>query len=384
MRYVRGTVRAIVSIYLLLFVVLVSVFAVERLAYIVNILLQYKIDLATIAILYASLLPDVADMVLPIAVVIATYTIMLRRREAREFLVLSSAGIGWAPIMAIALISAGLAAAMCLALSGWIKPAASHAFRINYAQAFAGALSKGIAGGKFYRQDDTVMYVSGPKPAGETQMRVLSFQGERLDRLTISDCAALSAVNERIFANLCAARIYQFGLDRPALTAGEQPCRFCASSSGELEITRIEGGRSVLAFDMNTLLQQASEPYAKDRPIWSLLRASGGLFQSVSDARLAGSYILTALTCFIAAGAGLGAVAATARRTGPIALAVAIGLVIGAMGLAQSDLVFAGPVGEPIVFYLTVFAAILVALAALVLPVRFFHRELVTPMFLQS
>ena len=115
MRYIRGTVRAIVSMYLLLFVVLVSVFAIERLAYIVNILLEYKIDLSTIAILYASLLPDVADMVLPIAVVIATYTIVLRRREAREFLVLSSAGIGLTPIMVIAFVSAGLAAAICLA-----------------------------------------------------------------------------------------------------------------------------------------------------------------------------------------------------------------------------------------------------------------------------
>lgn len=392
MRYIRGTVRAIVSMYLLLFVVLVSVFAIERLAYIVNILLEYKIDLSTIAILYASLLPDVADMVLPIAVVIATYTIVLRRREAREFLVLSSAGIGLTPIMVIAFVSAGLAAAICLALSGWIKPAASHAFRVNYAHAFAGALSKGISGGKFYRQDDMVMYVSEPKPDGNTQMRVLSFDGERLHRLTISDCAALFAIDERIFANLCAARIYQFGASRPekadagqaSPAAAGKPCRFCASASGKLEITRVEGGRSVFAFDMNTLLDQASEPYAKDRPIWSLLQTRDGAFQSVSDARLAGSYIMTALACFVAVGAGLGAVAATARRTGPAALGVAVGAVIAAIGLAQSDLVFSGPIGQPIMFYATVAMAILVAFAAIVFPVRLLHRELVTPMFLQS
>ena len=391
MRYVSATIVSTIVLFVAIFAALISVFAIEKFSYIIDIFLRFKIELRILAILYASILPDVADFILPIAVVLATYLVILRKREAREFLVLSSAGIGHRHLLLVGFGTAIVAVVLCGLLSGFVKPYASLAFRGYYAQAFANALSKGMPGGQIYRQDENFMFVSAPAAGAETQMRVFGFKGERLERLTISDCANLRAFGERILAELCDARIYLFGVDAPGVRGAasapgstEADCRLCMTDEGKLDVARIQVGRSSLAFDMATLLGQAPEPYGTDRDLVDLLGMTDGRFRSSADARMAGSRIVLALTCLFAVGAALGAVAATQRRTGPLALALAIALVIAAIVVARSEILFTGSMRDPLVFGLRLAAVLAVCAGSVIAVVFGFHRRLVTPMFIQA
>ncbi|MDP3898676.1 MAG: LptF/LptG family permease [Mesorhizobium sp.] len=394
MRYAGAITLSIIVLFVAIFATLVSVFAIEKLTNIIDIFLRFKIEPRILLLLYASILPDVADFILPIAVLIAVYVVVLRKREAREFLVLSSAGVGHRHLLVAGFGSAVVAVVLCGVLSGFVKPYASLAYRQQYAQAFANALSKGISGGQIYRQEENFMFVSAPSAGAAKQMRVFSFKEERLERLTISDCAELRAFGERILADLCDARIYLFGVDPPGVDnrrrdASSPPsdvsgCRFCTTETGDLDVARIQIGRSSLAFDMNTLLGQVAEPQSRNRSVVDLLGMRNGVFRSASDARLAGTYILLSLTCLLAVSIAFGAVAATAQRTGPLALGGGIALLIAAIVAASSGILLIGPVRNPLYFAGLVGTTALICAGTIVFVVYAFHRKLVTPMFMQA
>ena len=94
MLYISDSVARIVGLCLALTAALLTVFAVEKLTYLLSLALKFHVELPRFLLLYVAILPDVADFILPVTVVAATYLIVLRKREGREFLILSSAGTG--------------------------------------------------------------------------------------------------------------------------------------------------------------------------------------------------------------------------------------------------------------------------------------------------
>lgn len=393
MRYARSAAAAIVGLYVLIFALFIGIFSIEKFAYILDIFLRYSIDLPTLARLYASILPDAAEFLLPIAVTIACYVVILRKREAREFLILSAAGVGHRHLLLTAFGAAAVAVALSLFVTGFVKPFGSQSFHSNYAAARADALTKGVPGGQFYSQEGSVMFVSD-EPSGKEKLRVFQFSGNRLERLTASDCATLRSVGESVLAELCDARIYLLGVEqsgRTPLTAADvaqRPadggCRFCPAADGNLDVVKVEVGSSSLAFNMSELLAPVTGERVGEKNILQLLKMRDGAFASAREARMAGGQVLLALTCLLGVAAGLAAVAATARKTGPFALAGAIGLAICAMVAARSDVLLPGPVGQPLHLAALLSMAFAVSVLAVVAAVILLHRRLITPMYLQG
>lgn len=394
MRYPASAAAAIIGLCLLIFTLFILVFSIEKLAYIIDIFLNYGIDLRILARIYVSILPGAAEFLLPISITLACYVVILRKREAREFLILSGAGRGPGYFLVMTAAAATVAALLCLSLTGFVKPVSSQAFRHNYAEARANALTKGVPGGKFYPRQGSVMFVSGtPQAGGGDRLRVFDFNGVRLERLVASNCARLRSVGGNVVAGLCDAWIYLIGAEagpgggqdtqadaRPE--AGD--CRLCTTPQGKLDFARVHVGPSSIAFEMGHLLGPITGRSDAERNLFDLLTLEDGRFASEKHARMAGGHVLLALICVLGAAAALAAVAATTRSTGPFALSGAIALVIAAMVVARSGALLVGPVQQPAYFGALMLGAAATCAAALVLAALSLHHRLVTPMFIRG
>lgn len=394
MRYVADSVLRILGLVLAIFAALVAVMAIEKLATLVDIAMRFRVTLSSFTALYVSALPNTADFILPIAVVVGCYVVVLRKREAREYLVWASAGDGHRMLVSTAWLVGIAGALLCLWLSGFVKPAASSIFRETYAQAMADAVSSGLPGGKFYTQPDSVLFVASASAPNATKMRVFNFDGERLKRLTVSNCASLKAFGGQVQSQLCDARVYLFGIDSRSSSAaaasgqasrdGAGPCRLCADADGSLDIVRVEAGRSSLAFPMESVFPSTYEVPARDRSIIDLLVTRDGEFLDEKDAGRAASYILLAVTCILSVAAALLAVALTTGRAGVFALCGAIGAVIVAIVLVRSQVLQVWPLEDP-AWLIGVTAGCVILSLALIAAVAVACRErLITPMFVRS
>lgn len=390
MLYISDSVARIVGLCLALTAALLTVFAVEKLTYLLSLALKFHVELPRFLLLYVAILPDVADFILPVTVVTATYLIVLRKREGREFLILSSAGTGSGRLAAAALGAGLVTAGLCLVLAGFVKPAASFLFRVQYAQAVDSALSEGLPGGTFYKQGDTVMFVAADGEGFSKLMRVFGFKRDRLERIVVSDCADLHVKSGQVVSELCGARVYLFsavtaGQDRTG--SGDQPdagCRICAPADDQLDVVSVEAARSTIAFEMGDLVGGTPDKHAKDLNLFELLRIADGRFVSESNVRLAMGYLLRSLTCMIAVAVALGAVAATARGTRAYAMAAAICVVVAALTLASSDVLIFGPLNSPAYFLLASASGVLVCAAAIYAATALLQQRLITPMFIRS
>lgn len=393
MRYIADTVLRILGLALAIFTALIAVFGIEKLTWLIDVALRFRVGLGSFATLYFTLLPDVADFILPIALVIGCYTIVLQKREAREYLVWASAGDGHRMLVSTAWAVGLIGALLCLWLSGFVKPAASLVFRQTYVQAMADAVSTGLPGGKFYTQPGSVLFVASASAPNATQMRVFNFDGERLKRLTVSNCASLRAFGGQVQSQLCDARVYLFGLDAQSppgagggadKPAGSAPCRLCADGQGGLDIVRVEAGRSSIAFPMDSVFAGVPDLRTKDRSITQLLAVSDGEFLDASDARRAATYVLLSITCILSVAAALAAVALTAGRMGVLALCCAIGAVIGAIVLVRSQVLLIWPIRDPTWLMGVAAGGATLSLGAIVVVVVALHTRLITPMFVRS
>lgn len=388
MLYIWESIVRVLAVCTALTVTFVTVFALEKFAFLLDLALRFQVSLSHFLLLNLGMLPDISDFILPIAIVIAVYLVFLRKREARELLVFSSAGIGHrfitGSVMGIGLLSA----AICLCLSGFVKPAASYLFHVQYAQAVHGALSRGLPTGMFYRQDDIVMHVAPDNDRVSKRMRVFSFSDQRLERIVLSDCADLRAVEGHVLSQLCGARVYLLSSE-PQLTSSrtrsgsqENDCRICGRD--ELDIVRVEAADSTFAFDIDTLARMQPARRTKDLNLFELLALGDNGFASPANAQIAMEYVLRALTCMLAAAIGLGAVAATTVRTRAFAVAGGILAVVAVLGLASSGIVVPGPFAGPTLFAAFVLLGLLLCLGSLYATAVLCRERLVTPMFVRS
>ena len=153
-RYLLGIGLQLVLILLFVEAILLA----EKLNDVLRAALDRQAHFSDILLLLLYTVPAVFDLALPLALMIAVYRIVLRRREDRELLVLSGAGIGSARFVWWAM-SIGLAAQLIsLIVSGVIQPSVKFAERSLLFAAQYEALRGGIAPGQFYFFDNNTVY----------------------------------------------------------------------------------------------------------------------------------------------------------------------------------------------------------------------------------
>ena len=169
--YAERITKSILVQLTLIIVFIELVFLTEKLNYILQAAVDHNVRAAHVGLLLLYTVPQISDLALPLALLIAVYRVALRCREDREFLVLAGMGIGVHQFIWLALaIGIGLQACS-LIISGAVDPYAQFAHRSVLFQAQHHALRGGITPGQFYFFGKNTVYASAQ--AVESQERRL-------------------------------------------------------------------------------------------------------------------------------------------------------------------------------------------------------------------
>ena len=333
MKYLTRSIGQIFNLYLLVYAVLIIVFAIEQFDSVLRTAIEYGVSPTAFSRLFVFALPEVADFIIPVSVLVSVYFVLLYKREGREFLTLAAAGSDVRPVVVLVCLVSGLFFGVSVFISGYLKPAAAYAYRSESTEAVAKFVSEGPQNGQFTYHGNKIFHVSDRRSDGERALRMFEFDNERLERLIISDCSNLLASRGDLIVNSCSARIYDFN-PPAAPPIGPDPaspgdCRICADASGRLNLTVIEVGESAMLFPLNSLVGGALGVQHNERPLHDLLSLDdNGRFRSGADVRDAAKILLLGLTSVLAAAIAVAAVALTSYRNRFAVLPSAIAVVM--------------------------------------------------------
>ncbi len=335
MKYFTRSIGHILLLYALIYAVLMIVFAIEQFDAVLRKAMEYDASLAGFLSLFFLTLPEVADFIVPVSVLVSIYMVLLFKRENREFLILAAGGSDLRPVVMLVLAVACLFFVFSVAISGYLKPFSAHAYRSERLQVVAAFVSEGPRNGRFTRDGNRIFYVSDKGMNGKRALRMFAFDRERLERAMVSDCSHLTATQGDLIINLCAARIYDFAKPPkgPATEGGagdlKPPCRLCPDASGNLDLTVIDIGQSAVLFPLNSIAGEAIGLRHNERSLRGLLGVDEeGLILSGRNFRDAAIILMLGLASILAAAIAVVAVALTGYRNRFAVLPGAIALVM--------------------------------------------------------
>lgn len=230
--YARRMLARILLQLTLLLLLIEGIFLGERLTTILDSALQRSASVVDILALLAFMAPEVSDLALPLALLIAVYGTTLRCREDRELLVLAGAGIGAYQIIRL-VVGVGLAAqVLSLMLSGVIEPYARFAYRQVLFAAEYRALLGGITPGEFYFFGKTVVFAGGRTP-DSIERRVFMYDPRPgADRVVVADRARLEGPDREGMMTLRLRDLTVNDFANPK-SAGSADCVDCDAPRGE-------------------------------------------------------------------------------------------------------------------------------------------------------
>jgi lipopolysaccharide export LptBFGC system permease protein LptF len=142
--------------------------------------LEHGASLVNVLVLVVLSIPSCLYIALPISVLAAVYFTVLRRREAREFIVLAGMGLGAGPILRLALFIGSVGLILSLSLSGHVEPLARYAAnRTLFDVRLEAIRNNAIGAGKFYHVDGTTVFAgSGQSNQVANSVFFIRDQGE--------------------------------------------------------------------------------------------------------------------------------------------------------------------------------------------------------------
>lgn len=191
--------RFVAMIALQLFFILLlveGIFLAEKFASLLKVTLENQADANNIVLLLLYFAPEVFDLALPIALLMAVYLVALRCREGRELVILATMGVGARQFIALAL-AIGLAAQfMSLLVSGIVEPYAQFLSREILFQAQNRVLRGGISSARIYEFPGYVIYAPAQtEAAAERPLFIHRALDEKLSRVITSRRARLDGPN---------------------------------------------------------------------------------------------------------------------------------------------------------------------------------------------
>lgn len=385
--YLRGFIGRILTQVLLTLLLVESIFIAEKLNEIILTVLDQNAPIAFIPLFIGLRMPDVFDLALPIAMLIASYRVALQARENREFQVFAGMGISVERLVLVAWLIGGVALVISLTVSGLVAPAAHYAQRYLLFEARYAVLGGAGPSAHFLSFDDYTVFV--PANPGSTSVQPLYIHQrvpgtDETDSVILADAGRLAGLYQTgpAFLHLQNPTIFNFTNKTSTNTekAGQPiACPNCLRlpRSGVSQILHAQSlTRSVNLGVLNNFPPRGS---AVDEV--SLFDLSFEASSSMNDRTRVvelGRRFGRALLCLLAplfAGAGL---AVTSRFNQAFIIPVAVGLLF-AVDVALSMLVeVAGSAGLlPAVLAPAVLVA--VAVIAMCLPARRAHASLIMP-----
>lgn len=390
MRYSTNLITAMLGSFFLLFLLLMGILAVEKLAHLVDLSLSNQTGMGRFIKLYLSILPSNIDNIIPVAVLTSVYFVLLRRRETREFVVLSSAGLSVWYLTRMLLVVGLIVSMFCLLISGFIKPYAAFSLRNQYQLAVTDLVARGLPSGQFFTQSDRVLYVTAAEKSNDRKIRLFSFDDQRLRQIFLSDCAQMNVVQGAVLSNICNGRMYLF--NEPSLDAlrglsivsPEADCRVCPDEKGVLDVSRLEISRSAFPFEMRSVFRVIKRESHREKSLLELLNTRSGKFSSALHALTAGKILLLAISSLFAVAIAILAVAYTNSKTRLIALPIAIAVEMTLVVVLVSGAIITPAMLVPPILMGFVTLLFVSALLSICLAAQVSYRTMIVPGLVRS
>ncbi|WP_170181958.1 LptF/LptG family permease [Phreatobacter stygius] len=218
-RVIRDVVIQVALVLLLIECVFVSEKLISGL---LEEVLKIRAPLSKTLMMMVALLPEVFELALPTAVLIAVYRVTLAMREDREFLMLSSLGIP--PHGLIRLVLAiGLGAQIAtLAIGGFVDPLSRYAFRLVMFSAQYNALTGNTVSANRLIETRIGTVAVTPRAGGDGNPRLFVRQDDEpgRERIIVANGASLTGPGDSGRVSL---HLFDFSVDEFALPAAGAP-----------------------------------------------------------------------------------------------------------------------------------------------------------------
>ena len=197
--YLRGFIGRILILVLLALLLVESIFIAEKLNEITLTVLDQNAPIAYIPLFIGLRMPDVFDLALPIAILIASYRVVLQARENREFQVFAGMGISVERLVLVAWLIGGASLVVSLTISGLVAPAAHYLQRYLLFEARYAVLGGAGPSEHFLSFDDYTVFV--PANSTRTSVRPLYIHRrvhgtDETDSVIIADAGRLAGLHQ--------------------------------------------------------------------------------------------------------------------------------------------------------------------------------------------
>ncbi len=205
--------REVVIQVALVLLLIESIFVAEQLiSGLLEEVLKIRASLGKTLALMAAMLPQVFELALPTAILIAVYRVSLSLREDREFLMLSSLGIPPHGLIRLVIRIGIIAQIAAIAVGGFIDPLSRYGFRLVMFAAQYHALAGGtITANRLIETRIGTVSVS-PRPDGEPRPRlfVRQYNPDGTERVVVANGTRLVGPDA---AGRLALHLYDFVVD---------------------------------------------------------------------------------------------------------------------------------------------------------------------------
>lgn len=334
-RFFRAMMTGVLGRVMVILLLVEGIFLGEKFPELFNTVIDRHGGLRDVVFLLACATPEIFDLALALALLLAVYQTLLRARENREILVIAGAGAGPFDFIAFLLVIglAGLFGSMMI--SGVVQPAAQYAKRVVLFDAEYHALLHGGADGQFYSFPSHTVYVI-PKSGQPTSRRVFIEQRNASHTYAItSDTATLSEprADGQLLLNLNAVKIVDFdrtpGKDRAAVAPGYPADRMDGSKA---DVFQIEATNANQRLSLTNLIPFRIRGGTTDEmTIFALIqKVLGSLAGDQKEVRAFGDLIAQGLLGLFAPLLAAAALCLTNRKTQAFAIPAALLLLVAA------------------------------------------------------
>jgi lipopolysaccharide export LptBFGC system permease protein LptF len=370
----RRIVRQILIQTLVIVFIVEGIFGAEKLGTILESGVDRQAGPFEMVTLVLCVLPEIFDLALPLAVLVASYRVLLRCREDRELLALAATGIGSGQGMLLVSVIGVGAFAVSLYVGGFVAPLAHFAYRKTVYEIQTKVLRGEISSAKFYALNNSVLYAWAPHEAGgERHLFIDTKNPDGTTRVIVANHASVVEPHDRqVTLKLRDFEMLDIdeGRGKGAQSAVDPPSWKLVN---RMRVGSYDG--EVMIDDLVHFNPRGEVPAELISPELLSPPSAGA---PVALRKELGDRVLRLLLCLFAPLFALFAVAITVRQTRVFALPVACALLMSTnvFGLILSD--WLAPVSLP-VHLLGLAAGALLVLAGLAAGIRSCENAIVRP-----